>query len=235
MKPIIDIIAFAAHPDDVELACSGTLIKQKKNGLSTGIIDLTLGQLGTRGTPELRLKESEASSKILGLSVRENLGLEDGFFTNDRETKLKIIQAIRKYQPKIILCNAVSDRHPDHGRASKLVQESCFYSGLKKIDTNQEPHRPKHVFTYIQDHYLKPDFTVDISEEYEQKLESIKAFSSQFYDPNNTEPNTPISGKEFLEFIESRAREFGRPIGATYGEGFQSVNPLPINDWNLFF
>lgn len=231
MTKTVDILAFAAHPDDAELACSGTLIKQAKMGLKTGIVDLTMGQLGTRGSAELRLKESEASSKILGISSRVNLGLDDGFFTDDKDTKIKIIQEIRRHKPQIVLCNAVSDRHPDHGRASKLVQECCFYSGLKKIETEQEAHRPKQVFTYIQDHYLKPDFIVDISEEFEQKLESIQAFSSQFFDPNNKEPNTPISGKDFLDFIESRARELGRLIGAKYGEGFQSVTPLKIEDF----
>lgn len=229
MNKKLDILAFAAHPDDVELACSGTLIKEAKNGKLTGIVDLTLGQLGTRGTPEIRLSESQIAGKILGLSARENLELEDGFFHEDKETIIKIVTAIRNHKPTTVLINATKDRHPDHGRASSIVRNACYYSGLKKIETGQEPHRPENIYSYIQDYYLKPDFIVDITAEFETKMNSILAYSSQFYDPNNQEPNTPISSKDFLQFIESRAREFGRLIGVEFGEGFQSEKPIKFN------
>lgn len=221
----LDILAFGAHPDDVELSASGTVLKHIAAGKKVGIIDMTQGELGTRGTKETRKEEAAASSKILGLSARHNLKLADGFFDNNEESKRLIIEQIRKYKPEIVLANAVNDRHPDHGRASKLVSEAAFLAGLVKIKTSldgveQEPHRPKVVYHYIQDFYLEPDFVVDVSEYYDKKMEAIQAFKTQFYDPNSDEPETPISGKEFLLFIESRMRQFGRAIGAKYAEGF---------------
>ena len=221
----LDILAFAAHPDDVELSASGTVLKHIAAGKKVGIIDLTQGELGSRGTKETRKEEAAASSEILGLSVRHNLKMADGFFDISEENKRMIIEQIRKYKPEIILANAVSDRHPDHGRAAKLVSESAFLSGLVKVNTAlegviQEPHRPKAIYHYIQDYYMKPDLVVDITDYFDQKMQSILAFKTQFFDPNSSEPDTPISGKDFLEFVESRMREFGRPIGVKYGEGF---------------
>lgn len=226
----VDILAFAAHPDDIELAASGTIIKHIKQGKSVAIVDLTQGELGSRGSAQLRLKESEKSSKILGVSYRENLNIGDGFFEINQETLLKVVSAIRKYKPDVVLCNAPSDRHPDHGRASDLVSRACFLSGLIKIKTNQEAHRPKAVYKYIQDRYLKPDFVVDISSEMDLKMESILAFSSQFYSENDKEPKTPISSKEFLDFIYARAQEFGRNINVKYAEGFVVERPMGIDD-----
>lgn len=223
----IDLLAFAAHPDDIELAAAGTLLKHQKLGYSIGIIDLTQGELGSRGSAELRKKEAEISSKILNLDVRENLKLRDGFFENNEQSKLAIIQVIRKYQPKIVLANAVSDRHPDHGRAAKLVSEACFLSGLIKIETSfngkqQQAHRPEKIYHYIQDNYLTPDFVVDITEVFEQKKEAINAYSSQFHTENSSNKGvkTPISGSDFQEFLVGRARQFGRIGKCDFAEGF---------------
>lgn len=231
----LDILAFAAHPDDAELGCSGTLYKHVLKGYKVGIIDLTRGELGTRGSVELRNKEAEASSKILGISVRENLDFADGFFQNDKAHQLEIIKVIRKYRPKIILANSISDRHIDHGRAADLVADAAFLSGLAKIETsfnghNQDAWRPQAIYHYIQDYYLKPDFAVDITDTFDKKLESIQCFSSQFFNPKSNEPETPISSKDFLEFVEARAREFGRPIQAKYAEGFKTARYIGIND-----
>lgn len=231
----LDILAFAAHPDDVELAASGTVIKHIKQGKKVGIVDLTRGELGTRGSAELRDKEAEVSSKILGLSVRHNLDLGDGFFEINENTLKAIIRLIRLYQPTIILCNSVSDRHPDHGRGGDLVSRAAFLAGLIKIETIhsgevQEAHRPKAVYRYIQDHWIQPDIIVDITDEMDQKLASINAFSSQFYDPSSDEPETPISSVDFIEFIDARARQFGRLINTTYGEGFNVERPLGVED-----
>jgi len=232
----IDILAFGAHPDDVELSCSGTLLKQKALGNTIGIIDLTKGELGSRGTPEKRAKEARKSSEILGLDVRENLGLPDGFFEENEETLKLIIRVIRKYKPSIILANAPSDRHPDHGRASQLMRRACFLSGLVKIKTEingneQVPHRPENIYFYIQDRNIGADFVVDITGYFDKKMECILAFDSQFYSENSEEPRTPISGKEFLKFIESRSREFGRYIHTEFGEGFITEKGcLGVND-----
>jgi len=232
----IDILAFGAHPDDVELSCSGTLLKQKALGNTIGIIDLTKGELGSRGTPEKRAKEARKSSEILGLDVIENLGLPDGFFEENEETLKLIIRVIRKYKPSIILANAPSDRHPDHGRASQLMRRACFLSGLVKIKTEingneQVPHRPENIYFYIQDRNIGPDFVVDITGYFDKKMECILAFDSQFYSENSEEPRTPISGKEFLKFIESRSREFGRYIHTEFGEGFITEKGcLGVND-----
>jgi len=221
----LDILAFAAHPDDVELGCGGTILKHIAQGKKVGIIDLTKGELGTRGNAELRLKEATKAAKILGVVVRENLGFADGFFKNDKEHQLEIVKKIRLYQPEIILCNAHYDRHPDHSRASELISDSCFFSGLSKIKTKhknaEHPHwQPKAVYHYIQDRYIEPDFVIDISDYFEQKIEAVLCFRSQFYNPKSKEKKTSISTPEFLEFIKSRAVDFGRPIGAKYAEGF---------------
>lgn len=229
----LDILAFAAHPDDAELACSGTLVKHAKQGYKVGIVDLTQGDLGTRGTTEIRLMESKASSDILGLSARENLKMPDGFFEHSEDNLKKIIYAIRKFQPEIVIANAVDDRHPDHGRGSSLVSRASFLSGLVKIETfdegvSQQAWRPKNIYHYIQFRYIKPDFVVDITDEWETKIESVRAFKSQFYDPNSGEPQTMIASKKFLEFVEARAREFGAAIEVEYGEGFTVERPLQI-------
>lgn len=221
----LDILAFAAHPDDTELGCSGTIVSQIAQGYKVGVVDFTHGELGTRGTSKIRDREAEASSKILGLSVRENLNFQDGFFKNDRAHQLEVIRMIRKYRPEILLVNATSDRHPDHGRASDICSESWFKSGLKMIETidrgeNQQVWRPKAVYHYIQARYIQPDVIVDVSDFWDKKMESIYAFKSQFYDPNSEEDDTFISSPTFIKGVEARAREFGQLIGVEFGEGF---------------
>ena len=233
-KDRLDILAFAAHPDDVEISVAGTLMKHIDAGLKVGIIDLTKGALGSRGSSETRSEEAVEASKIIGIHQRVNLNLGDGFFEINAENKQLIIEQIRRFQPRIVLANAVSDRHPDHGRASQLVSEACFLSGLLKIESKWEEKvqiafRPKAVYHYIQDYYIKPDFVVDISEYYERKIKALKAYKSQFYDPNSTEPKTPISGEEFFDFLKARMMEFGRPIGAKFGEGFTVERYLGVN------
>jgi bacillithiol biosynthesis deacetylase BshB1 len=234
----LDILVFAAHPDDAELGCSGTILSHIAKGYKVGIADFTSGELGTRGSGALRLIEAKEASTILGLSIRENLGFRDGFFVNDEQHQLKLIEIIRKYQPELVLANAPDDRHPDHGRAAKLATDACFYAGLPKIVTydqkgNTQPQwRPKNLFHYIQDMYLEPDFVIDISEFWEKKIESIKAFKSQFYDPNNTETPSYISSLDFFNFLEGRARHVGHPAGFTFGEGFLKSRIFGIN--NLF-
>ncbi|MEN8928835.1 MAG: bacillithiol biosynthesis deacetylase BshB1 [Flavobacteriales bacterium] len=233
----LDILAFAAHPDDIELACSGTLIKHIKNGSKVGIIDLTEGELGSRGSRELRYQEAANATKIIGNSIRENLNLGDGFFEINEQSLLRVVEMIRKYQPEIVLCNAITDRHPDHGRGSELLKRAAFLSGLVKIETkldgkSQEKWRPRQVFHYIQDEYIEPDFVIDITSEMEDKMKSILAYSSQFYNPESKEPQTPISSQEFMDFLDGRARQFGRTIGVKYGEGFNSVNPLKVESLN---
>lgn len=229
----LDILAFGSHPDDVELSCSGTILKHISQGKKVGIIDLTRGELGTRGNAETRRKESAKAAKILGISVRENLGFADGFFQNDRKHQLEIIKKIRQYRPGIVLANAPADRHPDHGRGSQLVSDSCFYSGLAKIVTGkgQKAWRPEAVYFYIQDRYIKPDFVIDISEFMNKKLESIAAYSSQFYKPGSKEPETPISSPYFMEFIKARNSGFGRNIGVQYAEGFIAERPLGVHSF----
>lgn len=221
----LDILALAAHPDDTELGCSGTIASHIAQSYKVGVVDFTRGELGTRGTPEIRDAEAKSSGKLLGLAVRENLGFRDGFFKNDEEHQLKLIQAIRKYQPEILLVNAINDRHPDHGRASELASEAWFKAGLKMIETTdengpQDPWRPKVVYHYIQSRFIQPDLIVDISDHWDAKMESIKAFKSQFFDPNSRDPQTYISSPQFLEELEARAMEFGHAIGVKYGEGF---------------
>ncbi len=231
----LDILAIAAHPDDAELACSGTILKHIKKGYKVGILDLTEGELGTRGNRQLRYEEARKSSQILGIHFRHNLNLGDGFFEINQDTLFKIIEVIRYTQPEIVLANAPSDRHPDHGRASELASRACFLAGLPKINTiwegvEQSAHRPKNVYHYIQDHNLNPDLIIDITDEFQTKIESIKAFSSQFFSPESKEPITPISTADFFHFIEARAREFGRPIGATFAEGFKVERSIGVDD-----
>lgn len=230
----LDILAFGAHPDDVELGCSGTIAKEISLGKKVGIIDLTRGELGTRGSVEIRNSESARASQILGVSARENLDMRDGFFVNDEVHQLKIIQMIRKYQPEIVLCNAVEDRHIDHGKGSKLVSDACFLSGLRKIETslngkNQTAWRPKVVYHYIQWQNLQPDFVVDITGFIDVKMESILAYSSQFYNPNASEPESPITSKNFLDSVRYRAQDLGRIIGTDFAEGFTVERYLAVN------
>ena len=227
----LDILVFAAHPDDAELSCSGTILHHLSLGKKIGIIDLTRGELGTRGSAELRDLEAKRSSEILGIHVRENLKMADGFFERSQENKLKIIEMVRKYQPDLVLANAIYDRHIDHGRGAELVHDACFLAGLAKIETGDlKAWRPKRILHYIQDYSMKPDIVVDITPYYEKKKECIMAFSSQFYDPESKEPATPISGEHFFKFLEARSREMGRLIGVEYGEGFVSKNPLAVQD-----
>ncbi len=223
----LDILVFGAHPDDAELGAGATIVKEVANGKKIGIVDLTRGELGTRGSAGIRDKEAAKAAKILGVSVRENLEFADGFFVNNREHQIAVIRMIRKYRPDIVLCNSVDDRHIDHGKGSKLVSDSCFLSGLVKIDTKmdgddqwQEPWRPKHVYHYIQWKNLEPDFVVDVSGYIDKKTEAILAYESQFHNPNSDEPETPISSKNFLDSINYRARDLGRLIGVSHAEGF---------------
>lgn len=231
----IDILAFGAHPDDVELSAGGTLLQQIALGKKVGLVDLTRGELGTRGTPEIRTQEATQSAKLMGASLRVNLDFADGFFTHDREHLLAVVEIIRLTQPEIILANSLSDRHPDHGRAAKLVAEASFLAGLSKVETEwegkkQSPHRPRIVYHYIQDHNLVADFVVDISAHIEKKIELIKSYKSQFYDPNSPEPNTPISSKDFWEFIFAKARTYGRPAGLEFAEGFNVTRTIAVDD-----
>jgi bacillithiol biosynthesis deacetylase BshB1 len=230
----LDILAFGAHPDDVELGCGGTIAKEVAFGKKIGIVDLTRGELGTRGTAEIRDKESEAAAKILGVQFRENLNMRDGFFVNDEEHQLKVIQMIRKYQPEIVLCNAVDDRHIDHGKGSKLVSDACFLSGLRKIETNfqgenQMAWRPKVIYHYMQWKNAQPDFVVDITGYNEIRVKAILAYSSQFYNPDSKEPETPIASKNFLESLNYRAQDLGRLIGKDFAEGFTVERYLAVN------
>ena len=231
----LDILAFSAHPDDIEISCGGTIIKQIQLGKNVGIVDLTQGELGTRGSADLRLIESNKASKLLGLSIRENLKMEDGFFDDSKKNKLKIVSAIRKYKPDVVLANSIYDRHPDHGRGSKLVSDSCFLAGLSKVLTfedneTQNAWRPKTIYHYIQDYYIKPDFIVDISDVINHKIDCIQAYKTQFWDPQSNEPETPISGIEFFDFIKARAREYGRLINTEFAEGFTAEKPLKLTD-----
>jgi len=230
----LDILAFGAHPDDVELGCSGTIAKEIALGKKVGIIDLTRGELGTRGSVEIRNQEAANAAKILGVSIRENLDMRDGFFVNDESHQLKIIKMLRKYKPEIVLCNAIDDRHIDHGKGSQLVSDACFLSGLIKIETEineekQEAWRPKLVYHYIQWKNITPDFVVDITGYNDKKVEAILAYSSQFYNPNSNEPETLIASKNFLESLNYRAQDLGRLIGTDYAEGFTAERYLAVN------
>ena len=231
----LDVLAIGVHPDDVELGCGGTVLKQVSLGYKVGILDLTQGELGTRGSAELRMIESENAKNILGVSVRENLKFRDGFFKNDEQHQLEIIKIIRKYKPDVILANAPDDRHPDHGRAAALTYDAWFLSGLRKIETSidgeiQEAWRPKTFYHYIQAKFLKPDFVVDVSDFIDKKMESIFAYKSQFHDLSSNEPQTFISSPEFIEFTKARSREFGSPIGAKFAEGFIAKKLIGVDD-----
>ncbi|HET6256915.1 MAG TPA: bacillithiol biosynthesis deacetylase BshB1 [Puia sp.] len=238
----LDILAIAVHPDDVELGCSGTLLMEKRNGKRTGVVDLTRGELGTRGTPELRAEEAARAAEILQLDVRENLGMADGFFCNDETHQRSLIRAIRKYRPEIVLANALDDRHPDHGRAGHLIRDACFLSGLRKVETTdesgkpQEHWRPKYIFHYIQDRYFEPSFVYDISPVFETKLESIRAYSSQFYSTGYAanEPQTYISSPEFLQAIIGRHQMFGKMIGVSHAEGFTTEKMIGVSNFDAF-
>jgi bacillithiol biosynthesis deacetylase BshB1 len=230
----LDILAFGAHPDDVELGCGGTIAKEISLGKKVGIIDLTRGELGTRGTVEIRNQEAAAAAKILGVSIRENLDMRDGFFVNDEAHQLKIIKMIRKYQPEIVICNAIDDRHIDHPKGSQLVSDACFLSGLIRVETDidgnqQGAWRPKLVYHYMQWKNLKPDFVVDITGFNKKRVEAVLAYSSQFYDPNSNEPETPIASKNFLESLNYRAQDLGRLIGTDFAEGFTVERCLAVN------
>lgn len=232
----LDILAIGAHPDDVELGCGATIAKEVANGKKVGIIDLTRGELGTRGTAETRDEESANAAKILNVEVRDNMEFADGFFVNDKQHQLEIIKMIRKYRPDVVLCNAIDDRHIDHGKGSQLVSDACFLSGLIKIDTKiededgwQEPWRPKHVYHYIQWKNIEPDFVVDVSGYMDTKMEAVLAYKTQFYDASSKEPETPISSKNFTDSVEYRARDLGRLIGVTHGEGFTVERYVAVN------
>ena len=235
----LDILVFGVHPDDVELSCGGILLTEKLNGKKTGVIDLTQGELGTRGTVETRKLEAASASNIMQLDIRENLQMADGFFVNDKAHQIKIITAIRRYRPEIIFCNAPEDRHPDHGRSASLVEDAAFLSGLRKIETtlngiSQEYWRPKYVFNYVQDKYLHPNFVMDISDVMDQKLEAIKAYTTQFNSPDNREPQTYISSPDFLESVIYRAKMYGKMIGVKYAEGFISKKMIGFNNFDAF-
>jgi bacillithiol biosynthesis deacetylase BshB1 len=230
----LDILAFGAHPDDVELGAAGTIAKEVSLGKKVGIVDLTRGELGTRGTAEIRDAEAKKAAAILGVSVRENLEFRDGFFLNDEKHQLEIIKMLRKYKPEIVLCNAIDDRHIDHGKGSKLVSDACFLSGLMKIETEldgmkQEAWRPKQVYHYIQWKNIEPDFVVDITGFMDKKMASVLAYGSQFFVANSNEPNTPITSKNFLDSITYRAEDLGRIVGVDFAEGFTTERYLAIN------
>ncbi|KMQ71277.1 bacillithiol biosynthesis deacetylase BshB1 [Chryseobacterium koreense] len=232
----VDILAIGAHPDDVELGCGGTLAKLISEGKTVAIVDLTQGELGTRGTNFTRAEESAQASKILGISARENLKMKDGFLLNNEEHQMQIVKMIRKYQPAIIFANAIDDRHPDHAKAAKLVSDACFLSGLVKIETvsegeNQKPWRPKQVFHYIQWKHIEPDFVVDISDFMDKKIEVCLAYKTQFYDPKSKEPMTPIATKDFLESLTYRAQDLGRLSGVGFAEGFTTEKLLALKNF----
>lgn len=230
----LDVLAIGAHPDDVELGCSGTLINEVRKGKKVGIVDLTQGELGTRGTIATRYQEAADAAKIMGIAVRENLKMRDGFFQNDEAHQLRLIKAIRTYQPDIVIGNVLEDRHPDHGRAGHLIYDACFLSGLKQVVTkddagnNQEKWRPSYLLHYIQDRFYEPDIIVDVTDVWEQRLAAIKAYGTQFFDPGSSEPQTYISSPEFFEAIISRARLLGKRIGVQYAEGFISKKNIGI-------
>ena len=233
----LDILAFGVHPDDVELGCGGTLLAAIAEGKKVGIIDLTRGELGTRGTAETRKTEAANAAKILGVATRENLGIADGFFQNNEGTQRKVIEMIRKYRPEIVLAGALDDRHPDHGRSAKLVSDAVFLSGLRKIETAsggepQEAWRPSYVFHYIQDRFLEPSFVVDISDYMETKLKSVLAYTTQFHNPDLDEPQTYISSPQFLDMVKARAVELGKRVGVAFAEGFITQKTIGINSFD---
>ncbi len=233
----VDFLAIGAHPDDVELGCGGTLAKLINDGKTVAIVDLTQGELGTRGTNLTRAEESANASKILGISARENLKLKDGFLNNTEEYQMEVVKMIRKYQPEIVLANAIDDRHPDHAKAAKLVSDACFLAGLIKIETSlngetQKPWRPKQIFNYIQWKNVTPDFVIDISDFMEKKIEACLAYKTQFYDPNSKEPMTPIATKDFLESLTYRAQDLGRLSGVAFAEGFTTEKLIAFKNFD---
>lgn len=237
MTPLtaVDVVAFGAHPDDVEISAGGTVARMIAQGYSVAIVDLTRGELGTRGSAELRTQEAAAAGEILGITHRVNLDMADGFFGYTEENQRKIIEMVRVFQPRIVLANALHDRHPDHGKGARLVSDACFLAGLRKVVTEhngatQPAHRPKAIYHYGQDHHRTPDLVVDITDFFDQKMAAIQAFSSQFYDPKSTEPKTPISGEEFFAFLRARCMDFGRSAGFQLGEGFQIERPIGTTD-----
>ncbi len=232
----VNILAIGVHPDDVELSCSGTLLKHIDLGYKVGILDLTRGELGTRGTPEKRQREAESAASLMGAEFRVNVGIPDGLFTNTEEYKMRIVKVIRKYRPEIVLANSIKDRHPDHGRSAQLVYDACFLSGLLQIGSTdaegqlQDRWRPKAIYNYVQDQLLEPDIVIDITGYIDRKMETILAFKSQFYDPDSKEADSPISGLDFLEYIKARSRAYGRQIGVEFAEAFTSARPVGAND-----
>lgn len=232
----LDILAIGSHPDDVELGCSGTLINEIKRGKKVGIIDLTQGELGTRGTIETRYQEAADSAKIMGVAVRQNLKMRDGFFRNDEAHQMQLIQIIRQYQPEIVIGNILEDRHPDHGRAGWLIYDACFFSGLRQIKTvgddgeEQEKWRPKMLLHYIQDRFYEPDIIIDVSDVWEQRMQTVKAFRTQFLPDGSNDPQTYISSPEFMEALTARARSLGKRIGVKYGEGFVSKKNIGLRN-----
>jgi bacillithiol biosynthesis deacetylase BshB1 len=236
----LDILAIGAHPDDIELSCSGTILSHMAQGYKVGILDLTRGELGTRGTVAIRSEEAANAAKKLGVSVRDNAGFADGFFENNKEHQLELIRYIRRYRPDIILANATHDRHPDHARASHLTEDAVFLSGLAKVETRmdgevQKPFRPRAVYHYIQSLDISADFAVDISPYFEQKIEAIRCYKTQFHDPESKEPDTFISSPEFLEFVRSRASHFGVPLGVRYAEGYTSKRLIGVYNMKDIF
>ena len=225
----LDILVFGAHPDDVELGCGGTVIKEIKAGKKVGIIDLTRGELGTRGNAETRTAESKLASEIMGVTIRDNMGFKDGFFKDDEAHKLALIKKIRQYQPDIVITNAVSDRHPDHGRGAEITVDACFLAGLEKIETDQQAWRPRAIYHYIQFNFLTPDFVIDISAEIKEKLEAVKAYSTQFFNPQSSESKTIISSQGFLDSVSYRAKDLGRQANCEYAEGFLAHQMLKVD------
>jgi bacillithiol biosynthesis deacetylase BshB1 len=235
----LDILAFGVHPDDVELGCSGTILASVAEGKKVGIVDLTQGELGTRGSAEIRREEAAEAAKVLQASVRENLEMADGFFQNDEKHQRKVIEVIRKYRPEIVLCNAIEDRHPDHGRSAQLVEDAAFLSGLRKIETfaageKQEAWRPKYIFHYLQDRFLQPDFVFDISDYFEKKLESVRCYKTQFFNPELDEPQTYISSPSFFESIKARSMMLGKRIGVQHAEGYITRKMIGVSSFNSF-
>lgn len=235
----LDVLAIVAHPDDAEISAGGTLLKLIADGRRCGVVDMTRGELGTRGTAITRDEEAAEASRRMGLAVRENLGLADGFFRDDEATQRRIIEAIRAWRPQVVITNAPSDRHPDHGRAGRMVAEACFYAGLPKIETSrngsiQQAWRPKNVFHMIQDYYHQPDFVIDVKPFWEKKMEVLRSYKTQFYDPSSNEPTTPISGQEFFDYLHARCTDFGRPAGYELAEGFLHSRLSGVQDFFVF-
>ena len=228
----LDILVFGAHPDDVELGCGGTIIKEVQNGKRVGVIDLTRGELGTRGSVKIRDAESKKASQIMGISLRDNMDFSDGFFENTKKNKILLVEKIRNYQPDIVITNALSDRHPDHSRGAQIVIDACFLSGLSKIDTSQDVWRPQAIYHYIQFNNMQPDFVVDISQQFSKKIKAVKSYSSQFYNPKSDEPKTIISSEDFFNSITYRAQDLGRQTNCKFAEGFISHQLSVINSFS---